>query len=75
MRKVRLKIKEIMEQRGLTQIQLSELSGVRQSAISEMSRNVREQISLIHLAKLADALNIDDINEFLVIEKDGSRSD
>ncbi|XOK64816.1 helix-turn-helix domain-containing protein [Paenibacillus elgii] len=64
-----------MEQRGLTQIQLSELSGVRQSAISEMSRNVREQISLIHLAKLADALNIDNINEFLVIEKDGSRSD
>ncbi|MCM3269329.1 helix-turn-helix domain-containing protein [Paenibacillus elgii] len=75
MRRVRLKIKEIMEQRGLTQIQLSELSGVRQSAISEMSRNVREQISLIHLAKLADALNIDDINEFLVIEKDGNQSD
>ncbi|WP_084159453.1 helix-turn-helix domain-containing protein [Paenibacillus ehimensis] len=75
MRRVRLRIKEIMDQRGLTQIQLSELSGVRQSAISEMSRNVREQISLIHLAKLADALNIDDINEFLVIEKDGSRSD
>lgn len=64
-----------MEQRGLTQIQLSELSGVRQSAISEMSRNVREQISLIHLSKLADALNIDDINEFLVIEKDGNQSD
>ncbi|MBU7317284.1 helix-turn-helix domain-containing protein [Paenibacillus oleatilyticus] len=75
MRRVRLRLKEIMEQRGLTQIQLSELSGVRQSAISEMSRNVREQISLIHLAKLADALNIDNINEFLVIEKDGSRSD
>ncbi|NEN82193.1 helix-turn-helix domain-containing protein [Paenibacillus elgii] len=75
MRRVRLRIKEIMEQRGLTQIQLSELSGVRQSAISEMSRNVREQISLIHLSKLADALNIDDINEFLVIEKDGNQSD
>ncbi|GLI07356.1 hypothetical protein YDYSG_33860 [Paenibacillus tyrfis] len=75
MRRVRLRLKEIMEQRGLTQIQLSELSGVRQSAISEMSRNIREQISLIHLAKLADALNIDDINEFLVIENDGSRSD
>ncbi|WP_082420728.1 helix-turn-helix transcriptional regulator [Paenibacillus sp. A3] len=75
MRRVRLRLKEIMEQRGLTQIQLSELSGVRQSAISEMSRNIREQISLIHLAKLADALNIDDISEFLVIEKDGSQSD
>ncbi|MBP1172817.1 DNA-binding Xre family transcriptional regulator [Paenibacillus sp. PvR133] len=68
MRTIRLKLNEIMAQRGLTQTQLSELSGVRQAAISEMSRNIREQINLKTLVKIADALEIDDISELIIIE-------
>ncbi|MGW8959065.1 helix-turn-helix domain-containing protein [Paenibacillus sp. NPDC055715] len=68
MRKIRLKLNEVMTQRGLTQTQLSELSGVRQAAISEMSRNIREQINLKTLVKIADALEIDDISELITIE-------
>ncbi|MFK4302575.1 helix-turn-helix domain-containing protein [Paenibacillus sp. NRS-1782] len=68
MRTIRLKLNEVMTQRGLTQTQLSELSGVRQAAISEMSRNIREQINLKTLIKIADALEIDDISELIAIE-------
>ncbi|MCP3779809.1 helix-turn-helix domain-containing protein [Paenibacillus sp. MZ03-122A] len=68
MRMIRLKLNEVMTQRGLTQTQLSELSGVRQAAISEMSRNIREQINLKTLVKIADALEIDDISELLSLE-------
>ncbi|WP_179030595.1 helix-turn-helix domain-containing protein [Paenibacillus kribbensis] len=68
MRTIRLKLNEVMAQRGLTQTQLSELSGVRQAAISEMSRNIREQINLKTLVKIADALEINDISELIVIE-------
>lgn len=70
MRTIRLRLNEVMTQRGLTQTQLAELSGVRQAAISEMSRNIREQINLKTLLKIADALEIDDISELLVLEND-----
>ncbi|WP_311079760.1 helix-turn-helix transcriptional regulator [Paenibacillus polymyxa] len=70
MRTIRLRLNEVMAQRGLTQTQLAELSGVRQAAISEMSRNIREQINLKTLVKIADALEIDDISELLVLENE-----
>lgn len=63
--KVKILLKEAMKKRNLTQMQLSELSGVRQAAISELYRNARQEINLIMLAKLATAMNIRDISELL----------
>ncbi|MCM3497664.1 helix-turn-helix transcriptional regulator [Paenibacillus lactis] len=68
MRKITIKLNEVLQSRNLTQTQLSEMSGVRQAAISEMSRNIREQVNLKTLEKIADALNIDDITELITIE-------
>ncbi|HBU80859.1 MAG TPA: XRE family transcriptional regulator [Paenibacillus sp.] len=70
MRRIRIRLNEVMAERGLTQTQLAEVSNVRQAAISEMSRNIREQINIKTLVKIADALEIDDISELIVIEKD-----
>lgn len=76
MRKIRMKLNEVMTERGLTQMKLAEMSGVRQAAISEMSRNIREQVNLRTLIKIADALDIDDLSELMVIEKkESSESD
>lgn len=69
MRTIRMKLNEVMTERGLTQMKLAEMSGVRQAAISEMSRNIREQVNLRTLIKIADALDIDDLSELMVIEK------
>lgn len=70
MRRIRIRLNEVMLEHGLTQTQLAEISNVRQAAISEMSRNIREQINIKTLIKIADALEIDDISELIVIEKD-----
>lgn len=76
MRTIRMKLNEVMTERGLTQMKLAEMSGVRQAAISEMSRNIREQVNLRTLIKIADALDIDDLSELMVIEKkESSESD
>lgn len=64
--KVNILLKEAMKKRNLTQMQLSELSGVRQGAISELHRNTRQEINLImiaKIAKLATAMDIKDISE------------
>ncbi len=69
MRKVRVIVDEIIRARGITQTELSDMSGVRQASISELSNNMRKSINREHLAKIADALEIDDISELLIIEK------
>ncbi|MEK3868373.1 MULTISPECIES: helix-turn-helix domain-containing protein [unclassified Paenibacillus] len=69
MRKITIRLNEVMQERGLTQTRLAEMTGVRQAAISEMSRNIREQINLKTLERIADALEIDDISELLSIDK------
>lgn len=63
--KVNILLKEAMKKRNFTQMQLSELSGVRQAAISELYRNARQEINLIMIAKLATAMDIKDISELL----------
>lgn len=62
---VRTKLKEIMKERNITQTQLSEMSGIRQGAISEMVRDIKDTINKRHLAKIMAALEITDFNEIL----------
>lgn len=69
MRTVRVKVDEILRTRGITQTELATMAGLRQASISELSNNMRKSINREHLAKIADALEIDDINELLVIDK------
>ncbi|WP_134705209.1 helix-turn-helix transcriptional regulator [Ammoniphilus sp. YIM 78166] len=69
MRLVRIKIQNLLKKRKMTQMQLSQLTNIRQAAISEMSRNNREKVDLNHLEKIANVLKIDDMNELITIEK------
>ncbi|SMG52191.1 helix-turn-helix domain-containing protein [Paenibacillus aquistagni] len=70
MLKIKIKLKEAMKSRGITQMQLKEMSGVRQAAISELCRNDRVEVNLHMLEKISDALNISDISELLQFEED-----
>lgn len=65
----KLKIKTLCSSLGISQKDLSELSGVRQSAISEMSRNMRTTVNLEAISKIAEALNIKDIRELIDLEE------
>ncbi|WP_127488929.1 helix-turn-helix domain-containing protein [Paenibacillus ehimensis] len=73
------KIDKILEQRGMTQGKLAELTKLRPSTISEIIRGTRSVINKEHLAKIAEVLDITEINELIEIQyetkKDGGRSE
>ena len=69
MKKVKIHLKEILIDRDMTQKQLSSLSGLRESTISEIARNSKISVNLEHLAKIADALSISDIAALMSLEE------
>lgn len=67
---VSIKLKDILEKKGMTQKHLSELSGVRESTISDIVRGSRTVINFTHLAKIAEALEVEDIREIIDLSKE-----
>lgn len=70
MKRVKLRVNELLTKHNLTQAQLSELTNIRQAAISQLSRGFVSRVSIEHIERIANALNIDDINEILTIIDD-----
>ena len=62
---VKLKVKEVIEQRGITQKKLAERSGIRESTISDIVRGTRTVINFEHLSKIAEALEVNSITELI----------
>jgi transcriptional regulator with XRE-family HTH domain len=65
---VKLKVKEAIEERGITQKKLAEMSGIRESTISDIVRGTRTVINFEHLSKIAEALEVTDIRELIDFE-------
>ena len=63
--KVKLKVKEALEKNKISQKRLAEISGIRESTISDIVRGTRTVINFEHLTKIAIALNIKDIRELI----------
>jgi transcriptional regulator with XRE-family HTH domain len=61
---VRLRLKEIRESRGLTQVELAKRSGVGRPSISNIENHKTSAVDFAVLEKLADAL---DVNAALLI--------
>ena len=58
------KIKEIREEKGMTQYRLSQLTGINRSTIKRYEENYIKKISLENLIKVCNALEVD-IKEIL----------
>ncbi|MBP3041039.1 helix-turn-helix transcriptional regulator [Bacillaceae bacterium Marseille-Q3522] len=67
MRKVEIQINEILKKYDLSLNQLSLLADVRRATLSELANGKRQRIQLEHIEKIANALEIDDINEIITI--------
>ncbi len=62
---VKLKVKEALDKRELSQKKLAEMSGIRESTISDIVRGTRTVINFEHLSKIAEALKVTDIRELI----------
>ncbi|PET70076.1 transcriptional regulator [Bacillus sp. AFS001701] len=69
MAKITIRLKEALDQRNITQKQLSEMTGLRPAAISQLCNNFVQRISIEHIEKISEALEITDTNELLEITK------
>ena len=67
--RVTLRVKELLEEEGITQKKLAEMAGVRESTISDIVRGTRTVIYFEHLGKIATALEISDIRKIIDLEK------
>lgn len=65
---VKLKVKEAIEKRDITQKKLAEMSGIRESTVSDIVRGTRTVINFEHLSKIAEALQVEDIRELIDFE-------
>lgn len=66
--KVTYRIKEILEERSISQKELSIMTGIRESTISDICRGNRSVVNIMHLAKIAKALDITDMNVLIKLE-------
>ena len=58
-------MKEALDKRELSQKKLAEMSGIRESTISDIVRGTRTVINFEHISKIAEALKITDIRELI----------
>ena len=65
---IKLKIKGLLVKRGITQKELSKLTGIRESTISEIVRESKTVLNFEHLAQIAEALQVNDIRELMDFE-------
>ena len=65
---VRIRLKELLDERNIKQKDLSIKSGIRESTISDICRGTKTVINFKHLARIADALEITEITELIELK-------
>ncbi|WP_342480254.1 helix-turn-helix transcriptional regulator [Paenibacillus sp. FSL L8-0340] len=68
--RLKVKLKEVLKQRGITQKELETMSTVPQSKISSLCNNKFSELNIANLEKIAKALNITDISELMQFENE-----
>ncbi len=67
---IRIQLKDLLEERQIKQKDLAEMTGLRESTISDIVRGTRTVMNFEHIAKIAEALEIEDIREIIVLTKE-----
>ena len=69
MREIEIKLKQVLKSREMEQKELAELTGLSNRTISELANNKTERIPKNAIARIAEVLDITDINELITIVK------
>jgi len=62
---IRIRLKELLDEKGMKQKELAEVSGIRESTISDIARGSRTVMNFEHVAKIAEVLGITDIRDLI----------
>ncbi|WP_059104272.1 helix-turn-helix domain-containing protein [Shouchella shacheensis] len=65
MKRVEVALNDLLHKHDLTVHGLHLKTGIRRAALSELASGKRERIQFEHIEKIADALEIEDMNEIL----------
>ncbi|PFW43830.1 XRE family transcriptional regulator [Priestia megaterium] len=68
--KVKIKLTEVLESRGLTQGDLHYMTGIRLATLSEIANGKKQSFYFIHLVAIMCALRITDMREIIDVEFD-----
>ena len=67
---MRVKLKEVLEERNMTQGELVKLTGLRQAVVSELVHNQRLSLKKEHITKICEALGINKIEDIIELVND-----
>ncbi|MDK8193949.1 helix-turn-helix transcriptional regulator [Paenibacillus sp. UMB7766-LJ446] len=67
---LKLKLAELIDERGLNTRQLSKMTGIRWNTIADMAENKSKAWSPENLDKIMVALELDDISELIEYKKE-----
>lgn len=67
-KKIVININQLLNKNDISLRELGRLASIDISALSTLNRGLRKRIDLGHIKRIAEALDIDDINEILSIE-------
>ena len=66
-KKVNLKLRDLLEEHGMTQKELAAKAGVRENTISDLLKDNKQGIRFETLARIASVFNLNDPNELFEI--------
>ncbi|MHC5217935.1 helix-turn-helix domain-containing protein [Enterococcus sp. LJL128] len=69
-RKVKICLKELFKERGISLRELARLSDIEPSIINKLANGKREKIYLPHIERIAKALDIEDISKIIKLKKE-----
>jgi putative transcriptional regulator len=67
---IRLKLNELMDERGLNPRQVSNMTGIRWNTVSDMAENKSKAWSPDNLNKIMKALELTDISQLIEYQKE-----
>lgn len=67
MKKVQLRLNDLLHKHNMSINELHIKTGVRRATLSELANNKRQRIQFEHIEKIANGLNIQDINEIITL--------
>lgn len=67
--KLQVTLKQLLHQKDMTQKELAELTGLKESIISDLANNRRGSINRTYIERIALALNLQDVGEILTFDE------